>query len=141
MLNVKDEWKQERMSRPKGSLVPRPFCYAHAHNRRVWEPDYPVPEGRKECPTPHYSVERHLNLNGCDNSLIWTYSEVGRKCCFYSQRATLHALHSRVIPYAYSTGNNSKRVTRCFFQFTTVEQEREHENKRLGKRQALYTRL
>ena len=43
---------------------------------------YEPPEGRKERPTPHYSVERHLNLNGRDTSLIWTYSQVGRKCCF-----------------------------------------------------------
>ena len=83
-------------------------------------------------------VERHLNLNGCDTSLIWTYSQVGRKCCFYSQRATLHARapRSRVIPHVYSIGNNSKRVTR-FFLFTIVEQERERENIRLGKPQEL----
>ena len=51
---------------------------------------YEPPEGRKERPTPHYSMERHLNLNGRDTSLIWTYSQVGRKynkCCFHSQRA------------------------------------------------------
>ena len=48
---------------------------------------YEPPEGRKERPTPHYSVERHLNLNGRDTSLIWTYSQVGRKCCFHSQSA------------------------------------------------------
>ena len=46
-------------------------------------------------PTLHYSVERHLNLNGRDTSLIWTYSQVGRKCCFHNQRATLHARRSR----------------------------------------------
>ena len=44
-----------------------------------------------------YRVERHLNLNGCDTSLIWTYSQVGRKGCFYSLRATLHAPRSRYI--------------------------------------------
>ena len=38
-----------------------------------------------------YSVERNLNLNGSDTSLIWTYSQVGRKCCFHNQRAMLHA--------------------------------------------------
>ena len=43
---------------------------------------YEPPEGRKERPTLHYSMERHLNLNGRDTSLIWTYSQVGRKCCF-----------------------------------------------------------
>ena len=46
-----------------------------------------------------------------------------------------------VIPHAYSTNDNStsdnsKRVTRVS-QFTTVEQEREHEIERLGKRQTL----
>ena len=44
---------------------------------------YEPPKGRQERPTPHYSVERHLNLNGCDTSLIWTYSQVGHTCCFY----------------------------------------------------------
>ena len=58
---------------------------------RAYEP----PEGRKERPTPHYSVERHLNLNGRDTSLIWTYSQAGRKCCFRSQHATLQAPRSR----------------------------------------------
>ena len=29
------------------------------------------PEGQKERPTLHYSVERHLILNDCDTSLIW----------------------------------------------------------------------
>ena len=66
-------------------------------------------------PTPHYSMERHLNMNGCDTSLIWTYSQVGRKCCFHSQCTMLHAMR--------------KRVTRVS-QFTTVEQEREHEIER-----------
>ena len=50
------------------------------------------PEGRKERPTPHYRVERHLNLNGRDTSLIWTYSQVGRKCCFHSHRVNGHAI-------------------------------------------------
>ena len=35
----------------------------------------------------------------------------------------------RVIPHAYSTGDNRKRVTRVS-QFTTVEQETEHEIER-----------
>ena len=91
----------------------------------------------KSRPTPHYSVERHLNLNGRDTSLIWTYSQVGRKCCFHSQRTTLHAPRSR---YTVGAGDDSKRVTRVS-QFTTVEQERERKIERLGKRQALYTRL
>ena len=57
---------------------------------------YEPPEGRKERPTPHYSVERHLNLNGRDTSLIWTYSQVGRKCCFHSQRAMAPRYKPRV---------------------------------------------
>ena len=46
-------------------------------------------EGASNC------VERHLNLNGRDTSLIWTYSQVGRRCCFHSQSATLGAARSR----------------------------------------------
>ena len=98
---------------------------------------YEPPEGRKECPTPHYSVERRLNLNGRYTSLIWTYFQVGRKCCFHSQRATLHP-RVRVVPLAYGAG--SKRITRVS-QFTTVKQERERKIERPGKRKALYTRL
>ena len=65
---------------------------------------YELSERRNERPTLHYSVERHLNLNGCNTSLIWTYFQVGRKCCFYSQRAP----HVCTIPYMYSDGANSK---------------------------------
>ena len=46
-------------------------------------------EGESNC------VERHLNLNNCDTSLLWTYSEVGHKCCFHSQRITPHASRLR----------------------------------------------
>ena len=46
-------------------------------------------EGASNC------VERHLNLNDCDTSLLWTYSQVGRKCCFHSQRITPHASRLR----------------------------------------------
>ena len=48
-------------------------------------------EGASNC------VERHLNLNGRDTSLIWTYSQVGRKCCFHNQSTTgtLGAARSR----------------------------------------------
>ena len=42
-------------------------------------------EGASNC------VERHLNLNDCDTTLLWTYSQVGHKCCFHSQRITPHA--------------------------------------------------
>ena len=41
-------------------------------------------EGASNC------VERHLNLNDCDTSLLWTYSQVGHKCCFHSQPITPH---------------------------------------------------
>ena len=53
-------------------------------------------EGESNC------VEWHLNLNDFDTSLLWTYSQVGHKCCFHNQRITLHA--SRALyraPYAY----------------------------------------
>ena len=50
---------------------------------------YEPPEGRKERPTPHYSVKRHLNLNDCDAFLIWTSTQVVQKCCFHNQRTTL----------------------------------------------------
>ena len=46
---------------------------------------YEPPEGRREGASN--CVERHLNLNGRDTSLIWTYSQVGRKC-FHSQSAS-----------------------------------------------------
>ena len=46
-------------------------------------------EGASNC------VERHLNLNDCDTSLLWTYSQVGHKCCFHSQRITPHASRLR----------------------------------------------
>ena len=95
---------------------------------------YEPPEGRKERPTPHYSVERHLNLNGRDTSLIWTYSQVGRKCCFHNQRATLHARRSRcnVVQPAYGAGDDyivdCKRVTRVS-QFTTETRKRTQDRK------------
>ena len=63
------------------------------HPKLTFQPDTSI---RAELrPTPHYSVERHLNLNGRHTSLIWTYSQVGRKCCFHNQLATLHAQRSR----------------------------------------------
>ena len=87
------------------------------------------PKGGRSVQLRTYSVERHLNLNGRDTSLIWTYSQVGRKCCFHSQRATLHA-RVRVIPRAYGADDDGKRVTRVF-QFTAMEQETE---RKMGKR-------
>ena len=46
-------------------------------------------EGASNC------VERYLNLNDCDTSLLWIYSQVGHKCCFHSQRITPHASRLR----------------------------------------------
>ena len=37
---------------------------------------YEPPEGWKEHPTLHYSVERHLILNAINTSLMWTYPQV-----------------------------------------------------------------
>ena len=81
---------------------------------------YEPPEGQKERPTAHYSVELHLNLNGRDTSLIWTYSQVGHKCCFHNQCATLHA--------PYGTGDDCIRVTRVS-QFTTETRKRTQDRK------------
>ena len=50
-------------------------------------------EGASNC------VERHLNLNDCDTSLLWTYSQVGHKCCFHSLRITPHAVRKRTCVY------------------------------------------
>ena len=70
----------------------------------------------KERPPLHYSVERHLNLNGCDTSLtcISTYSQVGRKCCFDSQRATLHAPLYKKDNVRSKGSESGKRYTRAF---------------------------
>ena len=43
-----------------------PHCFSSAR----------PPEGRKERPTLHYSVERHLILNAINTSLIWAYPQV-----------------------------------------------------------------
>ena len=42
-----------------------------------------MPEGRKEHPTPYYSVKRHLS----DAFLILTSTQVFQKCYFHNQRA------------------------------------------------------
>ena len=93
-------------------------------------------EGASNC------VERHLNLNDCDTSLLWTYSQVGHKCCFHSQRITPHAsrlrytarrtqAHVRVRVYtALARGDSKLRFT-----IAAMEQEREGEIERLRKRQ------
>ena len=70
-------------------------------------------------------MERHLNLNGRDTSLIWTYSQVGRRCCFHSQSATLGAARSRCNVRVFGAGDNSKIITRGS-QFTTKKQEKEN---------------
>ena len=92
-------------------------------------------EGASNC------VERHLNLNDCDTSLLWTYSQVGHKCCFHSQRITPHASRLRYtarrtqayvrVYTALARGDSKLRFT-----ITAMEQEREGDNERLRKRQA-----
>ena len=83
-------------------------------------------EGASNC------VERHLNLNDCDTSLLWTYSQVGHKCCFHSQRITSHAPRLRYTAYKAPARGDSK----LRFTITAMEQEREGEIERLRKRQA-----
>ena len=39
--------------------------------------------------------ERGTAFDDCDTSLLWTYSQVGHKCCFHSQRITPHASRLR----------------------------------------------
>ena len=89
-------------------------------------------EGASNC------VERHLNLNDCDTSLLWTYSQVGRKCCFHSQRITPHA--SRLCYTARCTQAYVLVYTALVrgdrFTIAAMEQEREGEIERLRKRQA-----
>ena len=94
-------------------------------------------EGASNC------VERHLNLNDCDTSLLWTYSQVGHKCCFHSQRITRtprvciipRAVRKRTFVYMrrwrVAHGDSKLRFT-----ITAMEQEREGEIERLRKRQA-----
>ena len=69
-------------------------------------------------------MERHLNLNGYDTSLIWTYFILswGISVVFIA-KALRYMPRVRVIPHSYSTGNYSKRVTRVS-QFTTAEQKK-----------------
>ena len=86
-------------------------------------------EGASNC------VERHLNLNDCDTSLLWTYSQVGHKCCFHSQRITPHA------PRLHYTARRTQAYVRVYTALargaiTAMEQEREGEIERLRKRQA-----
>ena len=83
-------------------------------------------EGASNC------VERHLNLNDCDTSLLWTYAQVGHKCCFHSQRITPRALRKRTYVYIRPARGDSK----LRFTIAAMEQEREGEIERLRKRQA-----
>ena len=85
-------------------------------------------EGASDC------VERHLNLNDCDTSLLWTYSQVGRKCCFHSQRITPHASRLRYTAYRAPHASVRTYVRTCIYG--AMEQEREGEIERLRKRQA-----
>ena len=60
-----------------------PHVYTCIYIRGLVTPGaYEPPEGASNC------VERQ---NCRDTSLIWTYSQVGRKCCFHSQSAMLGA--------------------------------------------------
>ena len=68
-----------------------------------------------------------------NTSLIWTYSQVGRKCCFHNN-APRYTPGVRVVPPAYGAGDDELHGSQ-------LKQERERKIERLGKRQALYTRL
>ena len=113
-------------------IFPSPLPNAHAHAEKYgWLAR--LEEGASNC------VERHLNLNDCDTSLLWTYSQVGHKCCFHSQRITPHASRLRYTARrmqayvrVYARGDSKLRFT-----FTAMEQEREGEIERLRKRQAM----
>ena len=83
-------------------------------------------------------MERHLNLNGRDTSLIWTYSQVGRKCCFHNH-ALRYTPSVRVVLPAHGAGDDCKRVTRVS-QFTTETRKRTQDRK-ARKVASLYTRL
>ena len=84
-------------------------------------------EGASNC------VERHLNLNDCDTSLLWTYSQVGHKCCFHSQRITPRAARTRTYVRVYTA--LARGDSKLPFTIAAMEQEREGEIERLRKRQ------
>ena len=95
----------------------------------------------------HVAYEgRSVQLRGtafddCDTFLLWTYSQVGHKCCFHSQRITPHASRLRYtarrtqayvrVYTALARGDSKLRFT-----ITAMEQVREGEIERLRKRQA-----
>ena len=72
-------------------------------------------EGASNC------VERHLNLNDCDTSLLWTYSQVGHKCCFHSQLITPRAVRKRTYVRVYTALARSDSKLR--FTIAAIEQE------------------
>ena len=51
----------------------------------------------KESNSALYSLERHLNLNGCDTTLIWTYSQVGHIRCGRGVSVVFIATHSEEV--------------------------------------------
>ena len=100
-------------------------CHAHVYYQELMK------EGASNC------VERHLNLNDCDTSLLWTYSQVGQKCCFHSQRITPHASRLRY------TARRTQAYVRVYTALALARgdsklrsDEREGEIERLRKRQA-----
>ena len=52
---------------------------------------YEPPEGRKERPTPHYSVKRHLTI-----VTLSLYGPQLKWCCFHNQCATLQVRVARL---------------------------------------------
>ena len=83
------------------------------------------------CRRAEGASNRHLNLNGRDTSLIWTYSQVGRKCCFHSQSATLGVPRSH-----YNVPLRHRYTSYTWFIVHNDEaRKRERGIERLGKRQ------
>ena len=69
-----------------------------------------------------------LSLSYRDTSLIWTYSQVGRKCCFHSQSTTPRS--------RCNAGDNSYSWLNRFSVHNDETRKRERGIERLGKRQA-----
>ena len=81
---------------------------------------------------------RSVQLRGtvfddCDTSLLWTYSQVGHKCCFHSQRITPRAARKRTYVRVYTA--LARGDSKLRFTIVAMEQEREGEIERLRKRQ------
>ena len=85
---------------------------------------------------------RGTAFDDCDTSLLWTYSQVGHKCCFHSQRITPHASRLRYTArrtQAYVrvyTALAPRGDSKLRFTIAAMEQEMEGEIERLRKRQA-----